>query len=102
MEGELIRFALAHYRGQMSEMARERSKSGARPLYRKLEGLGLDALTFLVDEEGPANSGVFAGSFETSLGYGPPIIGDGVWIARFSAHLHGKVKAGRGPALISH
>ena len=41
MEGELIRFALAHYRGQMSEMAR-RLGIGRSTLYRKLKDLGLD------------------------------------------------------------
>ncbi|MDB5545406.1 MAG: zraR [Hyphomicrobiales bacterium] len=40
MEGELIRFALAHYRGQMSEMAR-RLGIGRSTLYRKLKDLGL-------------------------------------------------------------
>jgi DNA-binding NtrC family response regulator len=40
IEGELIRFAIAHYRGQMSEVAR-RLRIGRSTLYRKLEGLGL-------------------------------------------------------------
>jgi DNA-binding NtrC family response regulator len=40
VEGELIRFALAHYRGQMSEMAR-RLGIGRSTLYRKLKDLGL-------------------------------------------------------------
>ena len=40
MEGELIRFALSHYRGQMSEMAR-RLGIGRSTLYRKLKDLGL-------------------------------------------------------------
>jgi DNA-binding NtrC family response regulator len=37
----LIRFAITHYRGQMSEVAR-RLRIGRSTLYRKLEGLGLD------------------------------------------------------------
>ncbi|MGE3146626.1 MAG: sigma-54-dependent transcriptional regulator [Pseudorhodoplanes sp.] len=40
MEAELIRFAITHYRGQMSEVAR-RLRIGRSTLYRKLEGLGL-------------------------------------------------------------
>jgi DNA-binding NtrC family response regulator len=39
MEAELIRFAITHYRGQMSEVAR-RLKIGRSTLYRKLENLG--------------------------------------------------------------
>jgi DNA-binding NtrC family response regulator len=42
LERETIRFAIAHYRGQMSEVAR-RLGIGRSTLYRKLEGLGLDA-----------------------------------------------------------
>ncbi len=42
IEREAIRFAIAHYRGQMSEVAR-RLKIGRSTLYRKLEGLGLQA-----------------------------------------------------------
>jgi DNA-binding NtrC family response regulator len=41
VETEVIRFAIAHYRGQMSEVAR-RLKIGRSTLYRKLDGLGLD------------------------------------------------------------
>jgi DNA-binding NtrC family response regulator len=41
MEYETIRFAIAHYRGQMSEVAR-RLRIGRSTLYRKLEHLGLD------------------------------------------------------------
>ncbi len=41
LEREAIRFAIAHYRGQMSEVAR-RLRIGRSTLYRKLEGLGLD------------------------------------------------------------
>jgi DNA-binding NtrC family response regulator len=40
VESELIRFAVAHYRGQMSEVAR-RLRIGRSTLYRKLEFLGL-------------------------------------------------------------
>jgi DNA-binding NtrC family response regulator len=40
IEAELIRFAIAHYRGQMSEVAR-RLRIGRSTLYRKLESLGL-------------------------------------------------------------
>ncbi len=41
IEREVIRFAIAHYQGQMSEVAR-RLQIGRSTLYRKLEGLGLD------------------------------------------------------------
>ena len=41
IEREVIRFAIAHYREQMSEVAR-RLKIGRSTLYRKLESLGLD------------------------------------------------------------
>jgi DNA-binding NtrC family response regulator len=41
IESDIIRFAITHYRGQMSEVAR-RLKIGRSTLYRKLEGLGLD------------------------------------------------------------
>ena len=40
IEAEVIRFAIAHYRGQMSEVAR-RLRIGRSTLYRKLEHLGL-------------------------------------------------------------
>ena len=40
IEAEVIRFAIAHYRGQMSEVAR-RLRIGRSTLYRKLESLGL-------------------------------------------------------------
>jgi DNA-binding NtrC family response regulator len=49
IEREVIRFAIAHYRRQMSEVAR-RLGIGRSTLYRKLEGLGLD--------EKPADAGV--------------------------------------------
>ncbi len=38
IETEAIRFAIAHYRGQMSEVAR-RLKIGRSTLYRKLESM---------------------------------------------------------------
>jgi DNA-binding NtrC family response regulator len=40
LEAELIRYAITHYRGQMSEVAR-RLRIGRSTLYRKLEALGL-------------------------------------------------------------
>jgi DNA-binding NtrC family response regulator len=40
LEAELIRYAITHYRGQMSEVAR-RLQIGRSTLYRKLETLGL-------------------------------------------------------------
>ena len=42
LESEVIRFAIAHYRGQMSEVAR-RLGIGRSTLYRKLDALGLAA-----------------------------------------------------------
>ncbi len=41
IEADLIRYAITHYRGQMSEVAR-RLHIGRSTLYRKLEALGLD------------------------------------------------------------
>jgi DNA-binding NtrC family response regulator len=41
IERDAIRFAISHYCGQMSEVAR-RLRIGRSTLYRKLEGLGLD------------------------------------------------------------
>ncbi|MES1155282.1 MAG: helix-turn-helix domain-containing protein, partial [Pseudorhodoplanes sp.] len=40
IESDVIRFAINHYRGQMSEVAR-RLRIGRSTLYRKLESLGL-------------------------------------------------------------
>jgi DNA-binding NtrC family response regulator len=40
IEAEVIRFAIAHYRGQMSEVAR-RLQIGRSTLYRKLDDLGV-------------------------------------------------------------
>src|SRR5262245_37551548 len=51
IEGEVIRFAIAHYRGQMSEVAR-RLQIGRSTLYRKLDSLGLATET----ESGPPQS----------------------------------------------
>jgi DNA-binding NtrC family response regulator len=42
IEAELVRFAIDHYRGQMSEVAR-RLRIGRSTLYRKLEGLSAEA-----------------------------------------------------------
>ena len=41
VEAEVIRFAITHYRGQMSEVAR-RLRIGRSTLYRKLDLLGLN------------------------------------------------------------
>lgn len=41
LEGQIIRFALAHYRNHMSEVSRK-LKIGRSTLYRKLKDLGLD------------------------------------------------------------
>jgi DNA-binding NtrC family response regulator len=40
LESEVIRFAIAHYRGQMSEVAR-RLQIGRSTLYRKLDSIGM-------------------------------------------------------------
>ena len=42
IERDVIRFAISHYRGQMSEVAR-RLQIGRSTLYRKLDALGLEA-----------------------------------------------------------
>ena len=42
VEAEMIRFALAHYRGQMSQMARKLG-IGRSTLYRKMKEIGLEA-----------------------------------------------------------
>jgi len=54
IEKEVIRFAIAHYRGQMSEVAR-RLRIGRSTLYRKLEGLGLDGDGADVKEDAAAD-----------------------------------------------
>jgi DNA-binding NtrC family response regulator len=51
IETEAIRFAITHYRGQMSEVAR-RLRIGRSTLYRKLDSLGLDP--GISDAETPA------------------------------------------------
>ncbi len=51
MEREIIRFAISHYRGQMSEVAR-RLKIGRSTLYRKLDEAAADPTTGGVDEAG--------------------------------------------------
>ena len=42
IEAEAIRFALSHYRGQMSQMARKLG-IGRSTLYRKMKEIGIDA-----------------------------------------------------------
>ena len=54
VEAEVIRFAIAHYRGQMSEVAR-RLQIGRSTLYRKLDTLGLVADTAETDTPGVAS-----------------------------------------------
>jgi len=51
MESEIIRFAISHYRGQMSEVAR-RLKIGRSTLYRKLDEAAADPTAGGVDEAG--------------------------------------------------
>ena len=53
IEAEVIRFAIAHYRGQMSEVARK-LRIGRSTLYRKLEGLGLGSDAEESDQAGVA------------------------------------------------
>ena len=53
LEAELIRYAIGHYRGQMSEVAR-RLQIGRSTLYRKLEALGLNADAEEADAESVA------------------------------------------------
>jgi DNA-binding NtrC family response regulator len=53
LEAELIRYAITHYRGQMSEVAR-RLQIGRSTLYRKLEALGLNTEREEGDTEGVA------------------------------------------------
>jgi DNA-binding NtrC family response regulator len=56
IEAEVIRFAIAHYRGQMSEVARK-LQIGRSTLYRKLDDLGLED----ADAGEPAPNTVAAG-----------------------------------------
>ena len=51
LEGEIIRFAISHYRGQMSEVAR-RLKIGRSTLYRKLDDEAPDAASSGTDRAG--------------------------------------------------
>jgi DNA-binding NtrC family response regulator len=51
MEAEIIRFAISHYRGQMSEVAR-RLKIGRSTLYRKLDEVAADDPAGDSDEAG--------------------------------------------------
>jgi DNA-binding NtrC family response regulator len=53
VESELIRYAITHYRGQMSEVAR-RLQIGRSTLYRKLEALGLNGERSEDDSDGVA------------------------------------------------
>jgi len=53
IESEVIRFAINHYRGQMSEVAR-RLKIGRSTLYRKLESLDVDDTSRTGKERTPA------------------------------------------------
>jgi DNA-binding NtrC family response regulator len=55
IEAEVIRFAINHYRGQMSEVAR-RLRIGRSTLYRKLDNLGLEG-----EKPGPDLETVAAG-----------------------------------------
>jgi DNA-binding NtrC family response regulator len=50
IEAELIRYAITHYRGQMSEVAR-RLQIGRSTLYRKLEALGMSGERAEADSE---------------------------------------------------
>jgi DNA-binding NtrC family response regulator len=64
MENEIIRFAISHYRGQMSEVAR-RLKIGRSTLYRKLDeasandpaGDGSGNASYTVSDYGASVSG---------------------------------------------
>jgi DNA-binding NtrC family response regulator len=50
LESEVIRFAVAHYRGQMSEVAR-RLHIGRSTLYRKLDALGFETVAPEADNQ---------------------------------------------------
>jgi DNA-binding NtrC family response regulator len=56
IEAEVIRFAIAHYRGQMSEVARK-LRIGRSTLYRKLDSLGLDRPDGTRDHESDVAAG---------------------------------------------
>jgi DNA-binding NtrC family response regulator len=51
LESEIIRFAISHYRGQMSEVAR-RLKIGRSTLYRKLDEAAADSTGNGTDQAG--------------------------------------------------
>jgi DNA-binding NtrC family response regulator len=53
LEADIIRYAIAHYRGQMSEVAR-RLRIGRSTLYRKLDALGLNSEAAEADSEAVA------------------------------------------------
>jgi DNA-binding NtrC family response regulator len=53
LEADLIRYAITHYRGQMSEVAR-RLRIGRSTLYRKLDALGLNGERTEADSEAVA------------------------------------------------
>jgi DNA-binding NtrC family response regulator len=55
LEAEVIRFAVAHYRGQMSEVAR-RLRIGRSTLYRKLDLLGFEADAPEADNQSPVKA----------------------------------------------
>jgi len=56
IEREVIRFAIEHYRGQMSEVAR-RLKIGRSTLYRKLETLQVQDETSIAPIDAPVDAG---------------------------------------------
>ena len=56
LEAEVIRFAITHYRGQMSEVAR-RLRIGRSTLYRKLDALGVGAHASAESTSGPVAAG---------------------------------------------
>ncbi len=53
LEADLIRYAISHYRGQMSEVAR-RLRIGRSTLYRRLDALGLNSERSEADREAVA------------------------------------------------
>ena len=57
LEADVIRFAIARYRGQMSEVAR-RLRIGRSTLYRKLDDLGLGAAKNVEADENVAQENV--------------------------------------------
>ena len=60
IEADLIRYAITHYRGQMSEVAR-RLQIGRSTLYRKLEALGPLHHPFLPRKRGRKRCGLRRG-----------------------------------------